>query len=282
MKKIIASLLIVLVIITGAVSLFACSKTGDDNSNLIGFDTEVARAVCEKLGIKASFQEIEWQTKEIELNGKSIDAIWNGMTLTTERSENMSMSVSYLVNKQVLVFKKGASIEDINANPKEKTIVAEAGSAGEELYDSQYKAVGFKYTSLTAQRDIFTEILAGTADVGIMDSVMANYYVNTEGSTFNGKIEIYGDLPVESETYAIGFRKGESMLTYKVNNALYELQQEGKINEIAAKYGLTSALVNIGKPEEPTSDDGSWTYIKNKGTLIVGYTLFAPIAYKKD
>lgn len=282
MKKFIASLLIVLVIITGAVSLFACSNKTEDDSTLIGFDTEVARAVCEKLGIKASFQEIEWNTKEIELNGKSIDAIWNGMTLTAERSANMSMSVSYLVNKQVLVYKTG-TVQDGNiSNPQAVTMVAEAGSAGEELYESQYKAAGFKYTSLTAQRDIFTEILSGTADIGIMDSVMANYYVNTDGSTFKGKIEIYSDLPVESETYAIGFRKGETMLTYKVNNALYELQQEGKIKEIAETYGLTSALVTIEKPVEPTSDDGSWTYIQNKGTLIVGYTLFAPIAYKKD
>ena len=86
-------------------TLFAPMNYYDENKELIGFETEFAKAVCEKLGVKAKFVEINWDTKEIELNAKSIDCIWNGMTITEERQANMSISVPYMQNKQVMVAK---------------------------------------------------------------------------------------------------------------------------------------------------------------------------------
>ena len=77
----------------------------DENGELTGFETEFTKAVCEKLGVEAKFQEIEWDKKEIELNAKTIDAIWNGLTVTEERKENMGFSKSYVRNKQVVVIK---------------------------------------------------------------------------------------------------------------------------------------------------------------------------------
>ena len=76
-----------------------------DGEELIGFETEFAKAVCAKLGVEAKFVEINWNSKEIELNAKNIDCIWNGMTITDERVENMSISVPYMQNKQVMVSK---------------------------------------------------------------------------------------------------------------------------------------------------------------------------------
>lgn len=76
-----------------------------EGEELIGFETEFAKAVCAKLGVEAKFVEINWNSKEIELNAKNIDCIWNGMTITDERVENMSISVPYMQNKQVMVSK---------------------------------------------------------------------------------------------------------------------------------------------------------------------------------
>ncbi len=87
------------------ITLFAPMNYEDDNQELIGFETEFAEAVCEKLGVEANFVEINWNSKEIELNSKNIDCIWNGMTITDERLENMSISVPYMENKQVMVSK---------------------------------------------------------------------------------------------------------------------------------------------------------------------------------
>ena len=87
------------------ITLFAPMNYHDDSDKLIGFETEFAEAVCEKLGVKAKFVEINWDAKEIELNAKNIDCIWNGMTITEERLQNMSISVPYMQNKQVMVSK---------------------------------------------------------------------------------------------------------------------------------------------------------------------------------
>lgn len=87
------------------ITLFAPMNYQDENNELIGFETEFAKAVCEKLGVEAKFVEINWDSKEIELSGKNIDCIWNGMTITDQRIENMSLSVPYMQNKQVMVSK---------------------------------------------------------------------------------------------------------------------------------------------------------------------------------
>ena len=88
------------------ITIFAPMNYYDDSEELIGFETEFAKAVCEKLGVEAKFVEINWDSKEMELNSKSIDCIWNGMTITEERLENMSFSVPYMQNKQVMVAAK--------------------------------------------------------------------------------------------------------------------------------------------------------------------------------
>ena len=87
------------------ITLFQPMNYYDDNKELVGFETEFAKAVCEKLGVKAVFQEISWAAKETELEAKNIDCIWNGMTITDERLEAMSISIPYMRNKQVLIVK---------------------------------------------------------------------------------------------------------------------------------------------------------------------------------
>ena len=91
--------------LTIGITLFAPMNYNYENGKLIGFETEFAEAVCEKLGVKANFVEINWDTKEVELNSKNIDCIWNGMTITEDRLSNMSISVPYMQNKQVMVSK---------------------------------------------------------------------------------------------------------------------------------------------------------------------------------
>ena len=75
----------------------------DENGQLTGFDTEYAKRVCEELGLTPEFIEINWDTKEIELNSKNIDCIWNGFTYTPERDENMDFSYHYMFNQIVMV-----------------------------------------------------------------------------------------------------------------------------------------------------------------------------------
>ena len=91
--------------LTIGMTLFAPMDYYDDNNELTGFEVEFGKAVCEKLGVEADFIEINWDAKETELSSKNIDCIWNGMTITEERLENMSISIPYMQNKQVKVVK---------------------------------------------------------------------------------------------------------------------------------------------------------------------------------
>ena len=77
-------------------TVYAPMNYTDDNGEFTGFDTELAQMVCEKLGVEPNFQEIDWGTKEVELAGKSIDCIWNGMTLDAEREANMNCTQPYV------------------------------------------------------------------------------------------------------------------------------------------------------------------------------------------
>lgn len=88
------------------ITYFAPMNYEDENGELIGFETEFAKAVCQKLGLTPKFVEINWNAKETELAAKNIDCIWNGMTIDDERKANMSITIPYMQNKQVLVTKK--------------------------------------------------------------------------------------------------------------------------------------------------------------------------------
>ena len=87
------------------ITYFAPMNYLDENGNLVGFETEFATAVCQELGVTPKFVEINWNSKEAELQGKSIDCIWNGMTINDERKANMSITIPYMQNKQVMITK---------------------------------------------------------------------------------------------------------------------------------------------------------------------------------
>lgn len=193
------------------------------------------------------------------------------------------LSILVVLIVAVALFTMVACKETSEPTAANSVVLAEAGSAGEDLAKEFVKNhPGSTYVEAQAQRSIFTELIAYTADIGFIDSIMANYYINETGSTFSGKLQVV-DIGAEAETYAIGFRKADVYLTQKVNKALYDLQQEGKIAEIATTYGLTSELIAFeDQIVDETLDKTSYNSIINRGTMIVGYTIFAPIAYTKD
>ncbi len=82
---------------------FAPMDYKDDNDEWIGFDADMAKLVAEKLGVEVEFVEIDWDNKILELNSKSIDVVWNGMTLTNEVMNAMDCSNAYCNNAQVVV-----------------------------------------------------------------------------------------------------------------------------------------------------------------------------------
>lgn len=204
-----------------------------------GFDVEVAQAVGEKLGVDVDFQIIDWNNKVIELNAKTVDCLWNGMTITDELEEQTSVTVPYMKNQQVVITQKAnESVYTTKESLKDARVVAESGSAG-AAFGREYSD---HFTTAPSQLDIFINLIGNppTADVGILDSVLAGYYLTEEA--YQGLTMI--DVGFEEEEYGIAFRKG-SPVKDLVNDALKELYADGTITRIAEDYGLVNELIPI-------------------------------------
>lgn len=150
----------------------------DDNGEFVGFDTEFAKAVCEKLGVTPEFVEINWDTKEIELNAKSIDCIWNGFTINEEREENLDFSIPYILNKQVVVIRKADKDKYTDtASLASAKLAAETASAGEDAIKDDENLSKASYTAVPKQTDALLEVKASTVDAAVLDYTLANSMV---------------------------------------------------------------------------------------------------------
>jgi len=218
----------------------------DENGNFTGFDTELAVIVCEKLGVEPVFQIIDWGTKEAELKGKSIDCIWNGMTLDKEREANMNCTKAYVKNAQVVVIREDAEYED-TFSLAGKTVCAEIGSAGEvqilgqENDDGTFTApdaglAEAQYVGKAYQTDCLMEVKAGVADAAVLDLTLANAMTG-EGSDYS-ELKIVQMLGVEY--YGVAFRKGSDVRD-EVNKIFDELKEDGTLAALAQKYNLELA-----------------------------------------
>lgn len=209
----------------------------DENGEWTGFDTEFAQAVCEKLGVTAVFQEIDWDNKILELDSKSIDCVWNGMTLTDEVLNAMSCSQPYINNAQVVVM-PADEIENYNEVEllSALSFAAEAGSAGEAAL--QENNLTSAYTAVSTQADALLEVASGASDACVIDITMA---VAMTGEGTNYADLTYG-LELTSEEYGIGFRKGSSAVA-AVDEIINQLIEEGTLQALAEKYDLSGALV---------------------------------------
>lgn len=199
---------------------------------LTGFDTEFAQAVGQKLGVEVEFIVIDWDNKWPELESKSLDAIWNGMTITDEVKANASVTNAYVKNAQVVVMKaseasKYKTLDDM----KDVSFAVEAGSAGEDVLKDEKMS---NYTSVTAQSDALMEVQSGSADACIIDLTMANAMTG-EGTSYADLAQV---ISLNEEEYGIAFRKGSDM-TAKVNEIMAEMKADGSLQKLADKYSLT-------------------------------------------
>ncbi|MBS5657096.1 MAG: transporter substrate-binding domain-containing protein [Oscillibacter sp.] len=212
----------------------------DDNGEFVGFETEFATAVCEKLGVEPEFVEINWDSKVMELESKNIDCIWNGMTITPELEEALTISDPYIKNYQVVVIRAdNADTYTTTADLVGKTVEAEAGSAGETAISEDENLSQATYVSVTKQTDALLEVKTGAADAAVMDFVLANAMV---GQGDYADLAVIPDLQLSVEEYGIGFRK-DSTAAEKVNAAIQALIDDGTLNTLAEKYGLAELLL---------------------------------------
>ena len=185
--------------------------------------------------MEPEFVEINWDTKIAELDGKSIDCIWNGMTLTDDILENTACTEPYVKNAQVVVMKADAAYSS-TADLTGATIVAEGGSAGQSTVEENADLSQAELITKTVQTDCLMEVEAGTADAAVLDLTLASAMIG-EGTDY-ADLAIKDELNVEE--YGVAFRKG-SDVPAAVNEAFAELRAHGGMQDLAEKYGLTLA-----------------------------------------
>ena len=207
----------------------------DASGEWIGFDADMAKAFAENLGVDVEFVEIDWDNKIIELDSKTIDCVWNGMTLSDEVLSGMECSNAYCNNAQVVILPqdKADQYPDITSLT-DLSFAVEAGSAGE----AQAKELGLTYTSVASQADALMEVAAGTSDAAIIDSLMAAAMVG-EGTGYENLTYTVG---LSTEEYGVGFRKG-SDLAEALNQFLKDSYADGSMKECADAYKVQAALI---------------------------------------
>ena len=208
----------------------------DASGEWIGFDADMATAFAESLGVTVEFVEIDWDNKVLELDGKTVDCIWNGMTLTDEVKSAMSTSDPYCNNAQVVIVKKDVADQyaDAEACKALNNFAVESGSAGQ----GQAEAYGFNFTEVKDQATALMEVASGTCDAAIIDSLMAGAMVG-EGTSY---ADLTYTAALNSEEYGVGFRKG-SDITAEFNTFLAASIADGSIDKIAETYGVQAALI---------------------------------------
>ena len=207
----------------------------NESGEWVGFDADLAKAFAESLGVKVEFVEIVWDNKVLELDSKTIDCVWNGMTLTSEVTSAMACSNAYCNNAQVVIVPadKAADYQTVES-VKDLTFAAEAGSAGE----AELNALGYSVTPVSAQ--------SRRADGGRRRDVRRRRHRLPSAAAMVGEGTGYANLTytcgLNSEEYGVGFRKG-SDLVQKLNDFFKASYADGSMLKIAETYGVQAAVI---------------------------------------
>lgn len=253
MKKVLKSLVMVLLIIVGGVG---CNKKDtttsenqivigydntyfpmgylDENGDTVGFDVDLATEVFKKLNIDVKFQSIDWSMKETELNSGNIDAIWNGYSLTEKRKQKISYTDAYMKNTQLIVTLKDSNIKT-KVDLKDKVVGTQQGSAGLEALEKDTEILnnldGSPILYDTFDK-VFRDLEAGRIDALVGDETLVRYYISKKGEE---KYKILDD-DFGTEDYVVAFRKDDTELRDKVNNTINEIKENKNFDEIYNKW----------------------------------------------
>ncbi len=202
----------------------------DESGEIVGFDIDMAQEVCNRLGIDLVKQPIEWGKKEDELNSGNIDCIWNGMSVSPERSASMCLSRSYLRSELVFVVMADSGIEDVQ-QIKGKKVGVQAGSTTEDELKDSTLMPDITIVKYGDNKELMQELEEGKIDVAFIDSISTYYY----SSMTDERLSI---LPTvfSREELAIGFRRDDHALRDKIQEIIYEMNEDGTVKRISEKW----------------------------------------------
>lgn len=203
----------------------------NEDNEIVGFDIDVAKEVCNRLGVQLVIQPISWNAKEQELNSYNIDCIWNGMSINEKRKEAMSLSNSYMTNRMIFVVKNESNIQKLE-DLTGKNIGVQSGSSAEETLEaSKVYSQANQIISYADNITAFMDMETNQTEAVFVDEVLANYYIASNNKNYR-----ILDEALDEEQYAIGFRKQDTELCNKVNEILKEMKIDGTLAKISTTW----------------------------------------------
>ncbi|MGN0709629.1 MAG: amino acid ABC transporter substrate-binding protein [Anaerovoracaceae bacterium] len=219
-------------LVIGLDDTFAPMGFRNKKNELVGFDIDLAKAVCKEMGLKAKFKPIDWTAKEAELNSKKIDCIWNGMSATSDRQKSMSLSKKYLANR-ILVMTLDPNINVTSSKQfKHMKIGTQGDSSALEAIknDKNYDEFKDNVKEYKTYDEAILDMKAGRVKCIAIDEVYAIY--NNKNKT-----KLYTcDFNFGADYYAVGFRKKDTELTSKFDDALKAVIDSGEAKKISKKW----------------------------------------------
>jgi polar amino acid transport system substrate-binding protein len=214
----------------------------NEANEIVGYDVDLAKEVCARLGVELVLQPIDWNAKEQELNTGEIDCIWNGFTITEERKQALTFSPPYLKNAQVVVVKSNSPVQTL-ADLAGKTAGTQTGSSSVDAINDapEFKA---SLKEVVEYKDFLTALMdldVGGVDAIVIDLVVANDNINRSGKDFRLLAETLGE-----EEFGIGFRKSDRALADKVWETLLAMAADGTVAKISTQW-LGADISIIGK-----------------------------------
>jgi polar amino acid transport system substrate-binding protein len=204
----------------------------DEKGDIVGFDIDLAQEVAKRLGVKLEVKPIDWDGKVLSLNNKDIDVIWNGLTITEERKQEIEFSDPYLENRQIIIVREDSDI-DTKADLAGTAVGVQLGSSGEDALNADEETVKTlkdvtKYSNYT---EALLDLKAGRVEAVVIDEVVGRYYIAKRPGEYKVAKDDFGD-----EEYGIGFRKGDIAFKDAVNKALNEMKEDGTTAKISEKW----------------------------------------------
>lgn len=215
-------------IVVGLDDTFAPMGFRDDKNELVGFDIDLANAVFDYLKLEVKFQPVDWNSKELELQSGRIDLIWNGLSITKEREENMLFANPYLKNKQIIISNNNSDISVIKDLSNKKVGVQISSAADTVLSKNDILKEFKEIVKYDTYSQALLELDSNTIDAVIMDEIMARYIISKKADFYKVSKEEFS-----SEFYGIGMRLEFISLKDKINEALLYLENNGITKEIS-------------------------------------------------
>lgn len=222
-------------IVVGLDDTFVPMGFRNEKGEIVGLDVDLAKEIFKRIGLTPKFQAIDWSLKESELNAGNIDVIFNGYTITEERKEKVNFSQPYMDNTQIIITLASSSI-NTKADLAGKVVSVQKDSSAFDAVTADGDVVKNlkkgELVTFDSNLDLFLDLEAGRSDAIVLDEVLARYVLLSKNAA---DYKILSDN-FGAESYGIGFRKGDTTLLKKVNEALQAMIEDGTFETIKKVY----------------------------------------------